>query len=447
MSILTHYCKQHAAIQELLPGQNLSWLTQSRKTALDAFTRHGFPNTRNEQWKYTDVRPIEKHPFKLVPKPNPIDTQVLDRYLYRNMACHLLVFVDGRYLASHCQVDALPPGVIVKDLASAFEEDPAWIKDHLSQIANPDQNGFAAMNLAFMNDGALIKIADNTVVELPIHLLFITSSPPDTKDLITAQPRILVMGGDHSKAKIIESYHALTNSVYFNNITTEIKLGANTYLEHYKLQQESTKAFHIATLQVDQGPGSHFTSYSISLGGRLVRNDINIHLGAKEAHCNLYGLYTGHGRQHTDYHTRIDHAKPNGSSMEIYKGILNGHSRAVFNGQVTIHPHAQKSSAQQTNKNLLLSENAEIDTKPQLEIYADDVSAAHGATVGDLDKEMLFYLCSRGLDYPMAHALLVYGFAHEIIEKITLNPIQQYLQSTLMSHINPPQKKDSNLYQ
>jgi Fe-S cluster assembly protein SufD len=223
--------------------------------------------------------------------------------------------------------------------------------------------------------------------------------------------------------------------VYFINVTTEVKVGPNANIEHYKVQQESSKAFHIATLQVDQQRDSTFTSHSVSLGAQLARNDINAYMGDEGATCNLYGLYVTDGRQHTDFHTRIDHAQPHCTSNEFYKGILDGHSRAVFNGQVHVHPDAQKSDAQQSNNNLLLSKNAEVDTKPQLEIYADDVTAAHGATVGQLDENMMFYLRSRGIDYNSAHALLVYGFAHSVIEKMSLEPLQKHLEGVLVSRI------------
>jgi Fe-S cluster assembly protein SufD len=252
---------------------------------------------------------------------------------------------------------------------------------------------------------------------------------------LTTNARILKLAVQGIQAKIIESYQALGNSVYFNNITTEIKLAANANIEHYKVQQESNKAFHIATLQVDQQRDSTFTSHSVSLGAQLARNDINSWMGDEGATCNLNGLYVTEGRQHCDFHTRIDHAMPHCTSNEFYKGILDGHSRAVFNGQVHVHPNAQKSDAQQSNKNLLLSKDAEVDTKPQLEIYADDVTASHGATVGQLDQNMMFYLRSRGIDYNAAHALLVYGFARSVIEKMSLEPLQKHLEMALVNRI------------
>ncbi len=430
---IEHYQNQHAAIKSQLPGQDLDWLATSREAALSAFTEQGFPHTRIEDWKYTNVRPIEKREFTIAQEADhSVDANTLNEYLCKDMACHLLVFVDGRYSDQLSNPGDLPAKVTVKDMTTALSDDSNTIQNYLGKVADANKSGFAAMNMAFMSDGAVINIPDNAVVELPIHLMFLSSGK---KEEVTNQSRILVMAGANSQAKVIESYNSLEDSVYFNNITTEVKVGQNAHLEHYKIQQESTKAFHVATLQVDQDRDSTFTSYSISLGAQLARNDINAYMGDEGATCNMYGLYVTGGRQHTDFHTRVDHAKPHCNSNEFYKGILDGHSRAVFNGQVHVHPDAQKSAAEQQNKNLLLSDHAEVDTKPQLEIYADDVTASHGATVGQLDDNMMFYLRSRGIDYNSAHALLVYGFAHDIVERMKLEPLKKHLESVLMSRI------------
>ena len=431
--VIEHYLSEHASLKGLLPGSELEWLNESREKALEQFNSQGFPTLRVEDWKYTSIRPIEKRQFKLAQDvDHTVDAATINEYLCKDMACHLMVFIDGRFSAPLSNFGELPAGVKMKDFSTALEEDAETLKTHLGSAADIGRNGFAAMNMAFMSDGAFIEIEKNANIELPIHLMFLSTGQHEE---ITSQSRILILTGESSQAKIIESYHSLDESVYFNNITTEIKVGANANIEHYKVQQESTRAFHIATLQVDQQRDSTFTSHSVSLGAQLARNDINSWMGEEGATCNLYGLYVADGRQHTDFHTRIDHAKPHCTSNEYYKGILDGHSRAVFNGQVHVHPDAQKSDAQQSNNNLLLSKNAEVDTKPQLEIYADDVTAAHGATVGQLDENMMFYLRSRGIDYNSAHALLVYGFAHSVIEKMSLEPLRKHLESALVSRI------------
>jgi len=430
---IEHYVSEHTSLKGSLPGSELEWLNESRDQAIQSFSSQGFPTLRVEDWKYTSIRPIEKRQFKLSQDADhTVDASTINEYLCKDMACHLMVFVDGRFSAPLSNFGELPEGIKIKDLSTALQEDTELLKTHLGSAADTSRNGFAAMNMAFMSDGAFINIDNNANIELPIHLMFLSTGQHEE---VTSQSRILILTGTSSQAKIIESYHSLEDSVYFNNVTTEIKVGANANIEHYKVQQESTKAFHIATLQVNQQRDSTFTSHSVSLGAQLARNDINSVMGDEGATCNLYGLYVADGRQHTDFHTRIDHAKPHCTSNEFYKGILDGHSRAVFNGQVHVHPDAQKSDAQQANNNLLLSKNAEVDTKPQLEIYADDVTAAHGATVGQLDENMMFYLRSRGIDYNSAHALLVYGFAHSVIEEMSLEPLRKHLEGVLVSRI------------
>lgn len=431
--IIEHYLSEHTSLKGSLPGSELAWLNESREQALEQFSSQGFPTLRVEDWKYTSIRPIEKRQFKLAQDADhSVDAATLNEHLCKDMACHLMVFVDGQFSKPLSNFGELPAGVKINDFTTALKDDTETLKTHLGSAADTSRNGFAAMNMAFMSDGAFIEIEKNTNVELPIHLMFLSTGQHEE---VTSQARILILAGESSQAKIIESYQSLEDSVYFNNVTTEVKVGPNANIEHYKVQQESSKAFHIATLQVDQQRDSTFTSHSVSLGAQLARNDINAYMGDEGATCNLYGLYVTDGRQHTDFHTRIDHAQPHCTSNEFYKGILDGHSRAVFNGQVHVHPDAQKSDAQQSNNNLLLSKNAEVDTKPQLEIYADDVTAAHGATVGQLDENMMFYLRSRGIDYNSAHALLVYGFAHSVIEKMSLEPLQKHLEGVLVSRI------------
>lgn len=428
-----HYLNEHALLKNSLPGKELPWLDEYRTTALQQFNSQGFPTLQLEDWKYTNVRPIEKHQFKLAQaNGHQIGAAAVNQYRYKDMPCHLMVFIDGYFSASLSDIDELPDGINIKNFSTALQEDGGTLKTHLGSVANIARNGFAAMNSAFMNDGALIELRDNQIVNRPIHLMFLSTSQSER---VTHQPRILILAGNNSQAKIIESYHSLQDNVYFNNVVTEVKLNQDANIEHYKIQQESKKAFHIATLQAYQQRNSTFTSHSISLGSRLARNDINSWMDDEHACCNLYGLYIADERQHTDFHTRIDHAKPHCTSKEAYKGILDGHSRAVFNGQVHVHPDAQKSDAQQTNNNLLLSKNAEVDTKPQLEIYADDITASHGATVGQLDENMMFYLRSRGIDHDTAHALLIYGFARSIVEKISLQPLQKYLENRLFNNI------------
>lgn len=426
-----HYVAEFSALAAGLPGHGVDWLDRSRGGALDAFANTGFPTPRHEDWKYTRLTPIEKRSFKLA-RANGLDVQSTDvAHLYLGgLDCEQLVFVDGCYVDSLSRRNVVESGTRITTLESAINASSALLESHLGQYADSVAQPFSALNTAFMADGAVIHVKNRGAEQQPIHLIFIASS----EDVI-AHPRILVVAESGSRATVIESYVSLSEGCYFTNALTEIVLMEDAQVDHFKLQEESTKAFHIATLQVHQERASRFASHSISFGGQLVRNDINVVLGAEGADCLLNGLFMAGGRQHMDYHTCIDHAKPNGTSQEIYKGILDGRARGVFNGRVKVHPDAQKTDAHQSNKNLLLSRDAEIDTKPELEIYADDVKCSHGATVGQLDEHTLYYLRSRGIGESQARALLTYGFARDILERVDLVPLKNKLTDELLERM------------
>lgn len=426
-----HYVAEFSALAAGLPGHGVDWLDRSRSLALDAFASTGFPTPRHEDWKYTRVTPIEKRSFKLA-EANGIDVQTADvEHLYLGgLDCEQLVFVDGRYVDALSRRNVAESGARITTLESAINASSPLLETHLGQYADSADQPFNALNTAFMADGAVIHVKNRGAGQQPIHLIFIASCED-----VVSHPRILVVAEPGSHSTVIESYVSLSSGCYFTNAITEIVLMEDAQVDHYKLQEESTKAFHIATLQVRQDRNSRFASHSISFGGQLVRNDINVVLDAEGASCLLNGLFMAGGRQHMDYHTCIDHAKPNGSSEEVYKGILDGRARGVFNGRVKVHPDAQKTDAHQSNKNLLLSRDAEIDTKPELEIYADDVKCSHGATVGQLDEQTLYYLRSRGIGESQARALLTYGFARDILERVDLVPLRDRLTGELLARM------------
>ena len=426
---VNHYLSAHQALEDQLSGTHLGWLNQVRRQALSNFQELGFPSTRQENWKYTRVTAIQNKAFQSPgAATDSLDPAAVDAFALAGLDCHRLVFVDGCYIEP-LSSPPLRGKVTVSSLGAALHDTPELVETHLGQCAPSDFSGFSALNTAFVNDGVFVHLQAGAVIDQPLLCLFI-SSGGETE--LLCQPRLLLVAEADAKATVIEKYAALEGGVYFNNAITEVVLGENASLEHYKLQTESDKAFHVATLEVRQGAGSRFVSHSVSLGARLARNDINSHLSA-HAVCELYGLYMAHGRQHMDYHTRIDHAAPHGTSKEFYKGVLDGHARGVFNGQVHVHPDAQKTDAEQSNNNLLLSRNAEVDTKPQLEIYADDVKCSHGATVGQLDDNMIFYLRSRGIDAAAARGLLTYGFASEVLDQMELAPIREALAAELVA--------------
>lgn len=426
-----HYLAEFSAVHTALPGHGIEWLDRSRRGALDAFASAGFPTTRHEDWKYTRVTPIEKRGFK-IPEGNgsDLEREHVQRFYLGGLECEQLVFVDGRYVDTLSRRNVVESGVRITTLESAMKASSELLESHLGHYADASGHAFSALNTAFMTDGAVVHVKNRGADKPPVHLLFIA-----TREDVVAHPRILVIAEPGSQSTVIESYASLSEGCYFTNALTEIALMEEARVDHYKVQEESTKAFHVATLEVRQDRESRFTSHSISFGGQLVRNDINVLLDAEGARCTLNGLFMVNGRQHVDYHTRIDHAKPHGTSEELYKGILDGRARGVFNGRVKVYPDAQKTDAQQSNNNLLLSRDAEIDTKPELEIYADDVKCSHGATVGQLDEQSLYYLRSRGIGERQARGLLTYGFAREILERVELVPLRDKLTGELLERM------------
>jgi Fe-S cluster assembly protein SufD len=415
-------------VQHTLPGSQLPWLRTLRTRAMEKFMDQGFPDTRLEEWKYTDLRGLARHHFRAAsPAARTIDVAALQGWPLTDQAAHRLVFVDGHFVPELSPPVTAIHGVTITSLASALASEPHTLESWLGRNTDTAVPGFNAFNTAFMSDGACIQLAPYIELEQPVHLLFIASGRPDT----LATLRNLVIAGRGSRATILESYIALRDAPYLTNTVTEIITGEAAGIEHYKLEQESESAYHMAGIYVRQQRDSRFTSHNVALGGKLARNDLQVSLEGTGADCTLNGLHLTRGRQHVDNHTRIDHLSPQANSREWYRGVLDGRSRTVFNGRIVVHRDAQKTTAQQGNHNLLLSEDAEADAKPQLEIHADDVQCAHGCTVGQLDEEAVFYLRSRALDEATARAFLIYAFAADVLERIRIEPVRQYLEEQL----------------
>ncbi|MBT4836960.1 MAG: Fe-S cluster assembly protein SufD [Methylococcales bacterium] len=414
------------SIANELPGNNLSWLQNTRNNALKNFETLGFPNQKNEAWKYTKTNVFGKKQFSLCEKPcvallkEDISHLRDDQYLN-------LVFING-YFTPQLSDKNTEEGLILTNLQQMLCDSSETIQPFLSQYSDIKNQSFNALNTAYMNDGSYIKIQNNQVIKKPIQLIYLTtqqSTPAMT------QPRNLIIAEPNSQATIIENYATFGESEHFTNSLTEIITQENSSVEHIKIQQECSKAYHIASISTYQHKDSRFTSHSFVFDGKLTRNEINSVFAEEGCECTLNGLYLVSGQQHVDHQTSIEHVKPNGTSKQTYKGILADRSRAVFNGRVKVHKNAQKSFSEQTNDNLLLSEHAEIDTKPQLEIYADDVKCAHGATVGQLNPEEIFYLQARGIGYKNAKELLTVAFANDMINKIKVETLQKMLQQKL----------------
>jgi Fe-S cluster assembly protein SufD len=399
-----------------LPEWGPEWLRDLRRAAAERFTALGFPTTRDEEWRFTSVAPIARAQFRRAAAGDERRAAELMASLPRDGYC--LVFVNGRYsraLSDH----AIEHGLTLSHLAAQSKDLPY----ELARSARFEEQAFVALNTASFEDGAYIRIPDGIVMQRPVHIVHVSTGEG------VSHPRILFVCGAGSHASLIESY--LGEGRYFTNAVSEIVCGGDSVVDHVKLQQESADAFHIATVQVDQARGSSFTSHSLTFGARLTRNDINARL-ATGAECALNGLYLTDGARHVDNHTAIDHAEPHASSRELYKGILDGQSSAVFNGKVIVRPDAQKTDAKQTNKNLVLSEDATINTKPELQIHADDVRCTHGATVGQLDREAVFYLRSRGIDLATAREILTHAFASEVVDGVRHEPLRAYVEGLLI---------------
>lgn len=409
-----------------------------RRDALDRFTALGFPTTRLEDWKYTNLAPVAGQAFCLSPRVKPGDAVRQAALRHRIGAGCQLVFLNGHFAAELSSMAPLANGVVVSSMSAALTANQALIEGHLAHHAGTDSEAstLAVLNTAFVHDGAFVYLPRGTAADAPVHLLFL--SEPSAAPFVT-HPRILIIADESSHADVVEQYVGLGDGPYWTNAVTEIVVGPNAHVLHCKVQRECEEAFHVATVAVRQAADSRFVSRVFSLGSALARNDIHALLDAPGAECVMDGLYLTGGRQHTDHHTCVDHRQPRCTSRELYKGILEGSSTAVFNGKVFVRPDAQKSDAQQMNKNLLLSEDAVVDTKPQLEIFADDVRCSHGATIGRLDDEEVFYLRSRGIDHDAARRMLIEAFAAELIGRLDIEPLRVALTELVLARVGQAQ--------
>lgn len=434
-----HYLAEHARIQQQFSGHEIPWLQALRQTALTQFAQQGFPTIQHEDWKYTNLAALIQNNYKKAATANHSNPTAITSLFKHDFACERLVFINGFFSAEFSQLSTLAPGIQITHLAQTLQQQPALLKPYLAQLAEQQTSAFTHLNTAFLHDGAYIHLPSNTTLSQPLHLLFLTI--PE-QEAIFNPSRNLIIFGENSHATIIEEHQMLYPAVpaaqptaCFNNSITELILGKHASCTHYKILQEATKTHHVSTLHVQQHAHSHFDSYSFALAGGFVRSDTHVILADEHTECSLTGLYLARDQQHIDHHTTIDHAKPHGKSYQNYKGVLADRSRVVFNGKVIVRPGSHKSNAAQSNKNLLLSTNAEIDTKPQLEIFNDDVQCTHGAAIGQLSTDSLFYLQSRGIDTTTARSILITAFVHEILQRIPLASLRQALEEYI-NHVN-----------
>jgi len=430
--IKKQYLENFQVFENSLNGEKGRPFHNLRKEAIESFSNLNFPAAKDEEWRFTNISPLLKNQFVLPQGDQSRSIEDLSKFMIEGLEANLLTFVNGIYSAELSSVNDLPEGVIVCNIAEAAEKHYQLLEKYFAKYAKYKENIFNSLNAAFTNNGAFIYIPDGKIIEKPVMILHVVSVG---EDKLLVQPRNLFIAGTNSQVKIIENYTSVNGGVYFTNAVTEIICGEDAVVEHVKLQNESHSAFHIATIEIDLEKHSNFSSYNVSLGSAITRNNINAKFNDEWSECTLNGLLLTDGTQLIDNHTMIDHAVPNCVSHELYKGVLDGKSKAVFNGKVMVRKDAQKTNAFQQNKTIILSDEALIDTKPQLEIFADDVKCSHGATIGRLDEDSLFYLRARGIGLEQAKTILIYAFASDVVHSINIDPLKDHLEKLLAERL------------
>jgi len=417
-------------LRELSP--TAPWVELVRSSAMDRFEQLGFPSVREEDWKYTNLALLAKESFAPAISGGELAVADVSRFAFRETTGAHLVVVNG-FLREDLSVKTALDNVVAVDLFNAVGDARynKIVRKYLARNAGYHDNGLSALNTAFLQSGLFVWIPKDVKLETPLQITYVSDA-----EYSASFPRVLVVAEENSSATIVENFASIRDSRYFTNAIAEIVLKDGARLEHYRLQRESNDAFHVSRTSAELGRSSRYYTTSINLGGLLSRHDVSVVMDHEGAETSVDGLYMVGSDQHTDTHSVIDHKQPHCTSHQLYKGILDGNGRAVFNGKIFVREGAQKTDAMQTNKNLLLSDKARVDTKPQLEIYADDVKCAHGAAVGQIDQEELFYLETRGIGPELGRSLLTYGFAEEVIEKIKIESIRSQLDEIVLRQLH-----------
>jgi Fe-S cluster assembly protein SufD len=420
-----------------------AWLEARRREARARFERVGFPTSKDEDWRFTPLGPIAQGTWHAAPGAveGAVDAAQLEAFEFGHAEWHTLVFVNGAFSEALSAIGDVPEGARVASLAETLRQGASGDTDleplleaHLGRHARAEATPFAALNAAGFRDGALVHVGAGVDLPRPVHLVFVATPEADGT---VAHVRNLVVLERGARASVVESYVTVAPAGRsWTNAVTEVVVGANAWLEHTRLQREGERAYHTGFTYADQARDSHYRHFSLQMGAAMGRHDHQARLNDENVESLMYGLYLAHGEQVVDNHTAIFHDQPNCRSWEVYKGILADHARAVFNGKVFVQPAAQKTDAKQTNRNLLLSDGARVDTKPQLEIFADDVKCTHGATVGMLDEVALFYARSRGVPEAEARRLLTYAFAAEVVDEVALEPVRHQLNRLVLARLN-----------
>jgi Fe-S cluster assembly protein SufD len=430
---LGNYLATFDEFDKVAVGADLAWLAKLRQDAFAQFAKSGFPSTSDEDWRFTNVTPIAKTDFQLVPKRSYESLrQPLHSYVIAGAACRV-VFVNGYFTPELSAFSDLPAGVLVASLAEQIATHPERIEPHLGRYLNTERDPFCALNTVFIEDGAFIQVRAGTILEAPIHLLFVSIGEQGP---LMNHPRNLILAENHSEVTVVEEYVSLGSSPVFCNAATELIAGEGAVVSHYRIEQENEGTFQISTLRIQQGQAANVSSHGVLLGGALVRNNVHPVLAGEGGECLINGLFLGRAREHLDNYMLVEHAKPHCESRQFYNGILDEQAHGVFHGRIVVHKDAQKTDAKQTNRNLLLSDDAQIDTKPQLEIFADDVKCTHGATIGQIEENALFYLRTRGIDEVSARRLLLEAFASECLDRMKQGPARTHIAELIREHIS-----------
>jgi len=428
---LQNYEQSFGGFEKSAASRELSWLRKLRQDGFARFSETGFPTLRDEDWRFTNLSAISETPFRLVRNGHSLPSREdIEPFRIPDVGCRL-VFVDGRFAPNLSSTGKLAPGVTVGNLAGAITRNPGAIELHLGRYLNLQRDAFGALNTAFLEDGGYVHVAKGVVAEEPISLLFVSTAHDSPT---VNHPRNLIVAEENSQATIVEDYVSLGEGEALCNTVTELVAGDHSVVSHYMIEREHSQAFNVSTLRIQQGRTADVASHSVLIGGALVRNNVHPVLAGEGGECLINGLFIGTGRQHLDNYMLVEHASPHCSSRQFYNGILDGHAHGVFHGRIIVHKDAQKTDAKQTNRNLLISDTAQIDTKPQLEIYADDVKCTHGATIGQIDENSLFYLRSRGIDEASARTLLLVAFASECVERMKEGPVRTHVEKLVSEH-------------
>jgi len=406
------------------------WLRNLREEGFAGFSEAGFPTTHDEDWRFTNVSSLAATPFQLA-APEKVRAGEVERFKVSGFAARL-VFVNGRFAPEISTVPPLARPIRVSSLAEEIAANPAGLEPHLGRYLNTQRDAFCALNAAFFEDGAYLRIGKGGVLESPVHLLFVTTAGDRP---VMTHSRNLIVVEQEAQATLVEEYVSLGEQPAFSNTATELVAGENAVVSHYMIEREHRQAFNFSTLRIQLGRSANVASHSLLLGGGLVRNNVHPVLAGEGAECLINGLFIGSGRQHMDNYMLVEHQSPHCASRQFYNGILDRQAHGVFHGRIIVHPDAQKTDAKQTNRNLLLSDDARIDTKPQLEIYADDVKCTHGATIGQIDEDALFYLRSRGIDEASARRVLVMAFANECLDRMSGSAAREHVEQLVGRHL------------